>query len=171
MPALSSTWLVLLGPIFGVTASTGMAAASAVAIFRYRLWEIDVIIRRTLIYGALTLSLGVVFFSQVALLQQVFAALTGTQSSPVAIVLSTLAISALFNPLRNRVQDFIDRHFYRQKYDAEKILASFARSARGEPDMDALKREILKAVQDTVQPEHLSLWMVKEQKISSYTDR
>ena len=130
----------------------------AFSILRYRLWDIDLLIRRTLVYAVLTALLLLLYFGSVVLLQQAFRALTG-QDSPIVIVISTLAIAALFNPLRSRVQDFIDRRFYRRKYDAEQTLAQFALIARDEVDMDKLSAALLGVVEDTMQPGHISLWL------------
>ncbi len=131
----------------------------AFSIFRYRLWDIDVIIRRTLVYSVLTGALALVYFSSVVLLQRLFASLTGQQQNEFVSVLSTLAIAALFNPVRRRVQDFIDRRFYRKKYDAAKVIAEFGATCRDETDLDKLTAQLVEVVQETMQPEHVSLWL------------
>jgi hypothetical protein len=129
------------------------------AVLRYRLYDIDMIIRKTLVYGALTTILALVFFGGVTLLQGVVGRLSGTENSPVAIVLSTLAIATLFSPLRRRIQDFIDQRFYRQKYNAEQALAEFADTARSETDLQALTGKLVEVVSKTVQPERVSVWL------------
>jgi hypothetical protein len=142
-----------------------LPTAIAIAILRYRLWEIDLIIRRTLQYSLLTGLLALVYFGSVVLGQRLAGALTGEPDSPLVLVVSTLLIAALFNPLRVRVQDFIDRRFYRRKYDALQTLAAFTQTARDETRIEALTPAILGAVQDSLQPEQAWLWLkTNEQK-------
>jgi hypothetical protein len=132
--------------------------AIAVAILRYHLWDIDIIIRRTLIYSVLTAILAAVYFGTVVSMQQLFRAVTG-QSSDLAIVISTLAIAALFSPLRRRIQGAIDRRLYRRKYDIDQMLSRFSQTARNELDIDRLRASLIDVVQDAMQPAHVSLWL------------
>jgi hypothetical protein len=133
-------------------------AAAGIAILRYQLYDIDILINRTLVYGLLTASLILVYIGGVVALQYVFRALTGEESQ-LAVVASTLAIAALFTPLRRRIQDVIDRRFYRSKYDAQKTLEAFSAKLRGGTDLEQLDGDLLGAVRETVQPAHVSLWL------------
>jgi hypothetical protein len=129
-----------------------------VAILRYRLWDIDIIINRTLVYGTLTGILVAIYFGGVTLLQGMLRGLTG-QESTVAIVATTLTIAVLFNPLRRRIQSLIDRRFYRRKYDAAKALEAFSAKLRDETDLDAVKGDLVGVIKETLQPKHVSLWV------------
>jgi len=182
-------WLLYVGPIFFVASglhigfyyfwlaegSLGLWAsyllvivgglsvptAIGVAILRYRLYEIDLIVNRTLVYGSLSAMLVALYFGGIVVLQRVFVTLTGQQST-LAVVVSTLAIAALFNPLRRRVQGFVDRRFYRRKYDARKTLEVFSAQLRDETDLNALSEDLVGVVRETMQPAHVSLWLRPE---------
>jgi hypothetical protein len=135
-------------------------AAVGIAILRYRLYDIDIIINRTLVYGSLTVSLALVYFGGVATTQALFRAFTGQERlSQLAVVASTLAIAALFNPLRRNIQSFIDRRFYRRKYDAARTLEGFSAKLRDETNLDELRDDLMSVVRETMQPEHVSLWL------------
>jgi hypothetical protein len=149
---------------FAVTIS-GIPIAMGVAVLRYRLYDIDLIVNRTLVYGVLTGMLALVYFGGVATTQAVLRALTGQGDLPqLAIVASTLVIAALFNPLRRRIQAFIDRRFYRRKYDAKETLEEFSRKLRDETDLDELSGDLVRVVRETVQPEHVSLWFREKER-------
>jgi hypothetical protein len=144
--------------LLGVVAFAAIPIAAGIAILRHRLYDIDVLVNRTLVYGLLTLSLAVVYVGGIVLLQGLFHALTG-QESQLAVVASTLMIAALFGPLRRRVQGFIDRRFYRRKYDARKTLESFSARLRDETDLETLSEDLVAVVRETVQPAHARLWL------------
>jgi len=151
---LYSRWyLAILTVVF-----LGFPITIGIAVFKYRLYDIDIIIRRTLVYGVLTILLTLIYFGSVVLLQNLFSAISG-QRSPIAIVLSTLIIAALFIPLRSRTQTFIDRRFYRRKYDAALTLRRFGETARDEVDLDRLAVELMRVVEGTMQPESAGLWL------------
>jgi len=133
------------------------AVIIAVTIARYKLWDIDLIIRRTVSYAILTGILAMIYFGSIIILQRLLAPLTG--DSDVATILSTLLIAALVLPLRRRIQDLIDRRFYRRKYDAQKTLEQFAQTARDETDLEKLTAELVRVIQETMEPEHLSIWL------------
>jgi hypothetical protein len=134
--------------------------ATGIAILRYRLYDIDLIINRTLVYGSLTVMLALIYFGGVATIQAIFRALTSQEQQPqLAVVVSTLLIAALFNPLRRRIQSFIDRRFYRRKYDARKTLEAFSAKLRDETDLNALSDDLVGVVAETMQPAHVSLWL------------
>ncbi len=149
------TWNLLGGTLMFV--ALGMFPITLFyAILRRRLWDIDSIINRALVYGSLTVTIAVIYVGTVVVLQRVV--LSG-QQSPLVVAGSTLLIAALFAPLRRRIQAFIDRRFYRNKYDSRKALEAFAATVRGQVDLDALTVELLRVVGDTVQPRQLSLWL------------
>ena len=130
----------------------------ALAILRYRLYQIDLLINRTLVYGSLTATLVALYFAVIVVLQRLFVVLIGEQST-LAVVASTLVIAALFNPLRSRIQAEVDRRFYRSKYDTRKTLEAFSAQLRNETDLDALRDELVSVVRDTILPAHVSLWL------------
>jgi hypothetical protein len=161
--ATGAWWAWSVGQSLLAVGSVGFPIAMGVAILRYRLYDIDILINRTLVYGFLTLLLAAVYFGGVTLTEAIFRALTGQEEQPqLAIVVSTLVIAALFNPLRRRIQGFIDRLFYRKKYDVRKTLEAFSAKLRNETDLDALSDDLVGGVRETMQPAHVSLWLSPE---------
>jgi hypothetical protein len=152
-------WLLLVG----IAAFNCFPIGVGIAVMRYRLLDIDVILNRTLVYGSLTAVLVLVYFGGVTATQALFQTLTGQEKLPqLVIVASTLVIATLFNPLRRRIQSFIDRRFYRRKYDARKTLETFSAKLRNETDLDALSEDLVGVVRETMQPAHVSLWLSPE---------
>jgi hypothetical protein len=152
----------ILASLLGYTAAllllSFLMVSIVVAVLRYRLYDIDLIINRTLVYSTLTAMLVALYFAAIVVLQRIFVLLTGQQST-LAVVASTLLIAALFNPLRRRIQSFIDRRFYRRKYDAATTLEGFSMKLRDETDLDALSEDLVGVVGETMQPAHVSLWL------------
>jgi hypothetical protein len=156
-------WFERVGFALNIATIQAIPAAIGIAILRYRLYEIDLIINRTLVYGSLTAMLVVLYFGGVAATEAIFRTLSGQEQQPqLAIVVSTLAIAALFNPLRRRIQEFIDRRFYRSKYDARKTLETFSTTLRDETDLDALNGDLVEVVRDTMHPAHVSFWLWRD---------
>jgi hypothetical protein len=155
--AIGLGWVAPIPIVIGILA---IPAAVGVAMLRYRLYDIDVVINRTLVYVSLTLMLALLYFGGVTATQAVFTSLTGQEEQPqLAIVVSTLVIAALFNPLRRRIQSFIDRRFYRSKYDASKTLEAFSAKLRNDTDLATLSENLVGVVKETMQPAHVSLWL------------
>jgi hypothetical protein len=157
-PAVGVTWVWWVGLVLTTVGVVSSPVAMGIAIFRYRLYQIDLIINRTLVYGSLTAVLAAVYLGGVVFLQYAFRSLSG-EGSQLAVVASTLIIAALFIPLRRRIQGFIDRRFYRRKYDARKTLEAFSAQLRNETDLDALSDDLVGVVRETMQPAHVSLWL------------
>ncbi len=150
----------LLFVVLGMLAVASIPVAVGIAILKHRLYDIDVIVNRALVYGSLTAALVAVYFGGVATTQTTLRTLAGQEQQPqLAIVISTLVIAALFNPLRRRIQSFIDRRFYRSKYDAVKTLEAFSAKLRDETDLDTLNNHLVEVVKETMQPAHVSLWL------------
>jgi uncharacterized membrane protein YhdT len=154
------TWFERAGFVLNVVFVPAVPVSVGIAILRYRLYDIDLLINRTLVYGTLTATLLAVYFGGVAASQAILRALTGHEQQPqLAVVVSTLAIAALFNPLRRRIQAFIDRRFYRRKYDAASTLEAYSARLRDETDLGSLSEGLIGAGKETMQPEHVSLWL------------
>jgi hypothetical protein len=153
-------WSVTVSILIINLALLGLPLFTGIAIARYRLYDIDIVINRTLVYGALTAALVGVYFGGVTTTEAIFRSLTGQEQQPqLAIVVSTLVIAALFTPLRRRIQSFIDRRFYRRKYDTRKTLEAFSVRLRDETDLQALNNELVGVVRETMAPAHVSLWL------------
>ena len=159
-PADQGVLFTLVSRLFLTLAALLVPLSIGVAILRYRLWDIDLIINRTLVYGSLTAMLAAVYFGSVTATEIIFHALTSQEEQPqLTIVVSTLVIAALFLPLRHRTRAFIDRRFYRSKYDARKTLEAFTAKLRDETDLDAVSNDLVEVVRETMQPAHVSLWL------------
>ena len=158
---IGSVWLRWISFVPFIVGVISIPISMGIAILRYRLYDIDVLINRTVVYGTLTATLVALYFGGIVLLQGLFVALTGEQST-LAVVASTLLIAALFTPLRRRIQSFIDRSFYRRKYDAVKTLEAFSAKLRNETDLEALSDDLVGVVAETMQPAHVSLWLRPE---------
>jgi fumarate reductase subunit D len=158
--ALGAPWVTSVGYVLMELGVLGVPISIGIAILRYRLYEIDTLINRTLVYGALTVLLAVVYFGGVTATEAIVRTITGQEQQPhLAVVVSTLVIAALFNPLRRRIQSFIDRGFYRSKYDARKTLEAFSTKLRNETDLEALNNDLVGVVRETMAPAHVSLWL------------
>ncbi|MDQ3911314.1 MAG: hypothetical protein M3305_06010 [Actinomycetota bacterium] len=156
--ALGLRWLGWAGFVLVIVGLIAFPISMGIAISRYRLYEIDLIINRTLVYGALTISLALVYVGGVISLQYLLRLLTGEESN-LAIVASTLIIAALFHPLRRRIQSFVDQRFYRRKYDARKTLEAFGSRLRDETDLETITEDLVGVVRETMQPVHVSVWL------------
>ena len=154
-------WFERMGFALNIAFIPAIPIAIGIAILRYRLYDIDLIINRTLVYGALSATLVALYFGGIVMLQRVFVLLTGQQST-LAVVASTLLIAALFTPLRQLTQGFIDSRFYRSKYDARRTLEAFSAQLRNETDLEVLSDDLVGVVRETMQPAHVSLWLRPE---------
>jgi hypothetical protein len=157
-------WFERMGNAIFLLLIPAIPISMGIAILRYRLYDIDLLINRTLVYGSLTVTLVALYFGGIVVLQRVFVVLTGQQST-LAVVASTLLIAALFTPLRRRIQSFTDRRFYRSKYDARKTLEAFSAGLREETDLDALSDDLVGVVRETMQPAQVSLWLRPEKAL------
>jgi hypothetical protein len=163
LEAVDLRWLQMVGHVPALVGIVGVPMAVGIAITRYRLYEIDILINRTLVYGTLTAMLVAVYIGGIVLLQRFFVVLIGEKST-LAVVASTLLIAALFTPLRRRIQSFIDKRFYRSKFDARRTLEGFSARLRDETDLEALHNDLVGVVRETMQPVHVSLWLCPYQE-------
>ncbi len=161
LEAVDIRWLHMVGYVAALVGIVGVPTAVGIAITRYRLYEIDRIINRTLVYGSLTVTLIALYFGVIVVSQRAFVLLTSERST-LAVVASTLLIAALFTPLRRLIQGFIDRRFYRSKYDARNALEALSAQLRNETDLEALRDDLVGVVRETMQPAHVSLWLRPE---------
>jgi hypothetical protein len=161
LEAVDIRWLHMVGYVAALVGIVGVPTAVGITITRYRLYEIDRIINRTLVYGSLTVTLIALYFGVIVVTQRAFVLLTSERST-LAVVASTLLIAALFTPLRRLIQGFIDRRFYRSKYDARKALEALSAQLRNETDLEALRDDLVGVVRETMQPAHVSLWLRPE---------
>jgi hypothetical protein len=153
-------WLGWISSVLVIASLVGLPVTMGIAILRYHLYNIDLIINRTLVYGSLTALLALVYFGGVVLTEAIFRAITGQERQPqLAVIVATLVIAALFTPLRHSIQGFIDRRFYRRKYDARKTLEDFSAKMREETDLDALSDDLTSVIRESMQPAHVSLWL------------
>ncbi|HZC83033.1 MAG TPA: hypothetical protein VE194_01300 [Rubrobacter sp.] len=152
-------WSVNVSIMVMNVALLGLPVFTGIAIVKHRLYDIDIVINRTLVYGTLSVTLAALYLGGVAATQAVLGAITNQEQTQLAIVASTLVIAALFNPLRQRIQAFIDRSFYRRKYDVAKTLEGFSMKLRDDTDLEALRGDLVGVVRETMQPAHVSLWL------------
>jgi hypothetical protein len=160
-PQRMAFMLLIYLPIY-IVSYLSVPAGITFAILRYRLWDIDFLIRKTLAYAILTSLLLLIFLGGIAVMQWLVGSVSSVEQSPLALVISTLISVALFNPLRIKIQNWIDRRFYRRKYNAEKVLSNFAVTARSLTDLEGLTFELEKSVQEAMQPDKVGLWLQKK---------
>jgi hypothetical protein len=161
-------WALVKDALWALTFSL-LPISLTLAIMRSHLWELDILIRRTVTYSLLTALLVIFYFGSILVLQQLFSTFTESGSNEFITVISTLAIAALFVPLRNRVQAVIDRRFNRKKYDAQQVLSKFGETVRDETDLDRLTGRLVEVVNETMQPKSVSLWLKREERGKSRT--